>query len=56
MSNSLSPADFVVVLDGLNAKDIVVTTGGFKLRNGASIVINNDLKPDPSRTPNPTDT
>jgi membrane fusion protein (multidrug efflux system) len=48
--------DFVVVLDGLKAKDTVVTTGAFKLRNGASIVINNELKPEPSLKPNPTDT
>lgn len=54
----LGPAqgDFVVVLDGLKAKDTVVTTGAFKLRNGASIVVNNELKPEPSLKPNPTDT
>lgn len=48
--------DYVVVLEGLSASDTVVTTGAFKLRNGASIVVNNDLKPDPSLKPNPTDT
>lgn len=48
--------DFVVVLEGLKADDTVVTTGAFKLRNGASIAINNELKPEPSLKPNPTDT
>lgn len=48
--------DFVVVTEGLATDDVVVTTGGFKLRNGASIVINNELKPDPSLNPNPQDT
>lgn len=48
--------DYVVVLEGLRTKDTVVTTGAFKLRNGASIVVNNELKPEPSLKPNPTDT
>jgi membrane fusion protein, multidrug efflux system len=48
--------DYVVVLDGLKPSDTVVTTGAFKLRNGASIVINNELKPEPSLKPNPSDT
>jgi membrane fusion protein (multidrug efflux system) len=48
--------DYVVVLEGLSAKDTVVSTGAFKLRNGASIVVNNELKPEPSLKPNPTDT
>jgi membrane fusion protein (multidrug efflux system) len=51
-----SQGDFVVVTDGLTPTDVVVTTGGFKLRNGAEIMVNNDLKPDPSLKPNPSDT
>ena len=48
--------DFVVVTQGLKVGDLVVTTGNFKLRNGVSVVINNDLKPEPSLTPKPSDT
>ena len=54
----LGPAqgDFVVVTQGLSAGDLVVTTGNFKLRNGVSVTINNELKPEPSLTPKPSDT
>jgi membrane fusion protein (multidrug efflux system) len=54
----LGPArgDFVVVTKGLSADETVVTTGAFKLRNGAPVMINNDLKPDASDKPNPQDT
>jgi membrane fusion protein (multidrug efflux system) len=48
--------DFVVVTQGLSAGELVVTTGNFKLRNGVSVIINNDLKPEPSLTPTPSDT
>ncbi|MEY4581306.1 MAG: hypothetical protein RL701_6009 [Pseudomonadota bacterium] len=47
--------DFVVVTQGLNAGDTVVSTGNFKLRNGMAVTINNTLKPDASLTPKPTD-
>lgn len=48
--------DYVVVTQGLTVGELVVTTGNFKLRNGVSVVINNDLKPEPSLTPKPSDT
>jgi membrane fusion protein (multidrug efflux system) len=48
--------DFVEVTQGLSAGETVVTTGSFKLRNGMSVVINNELKPTPARDPKPTDT
>ena len=48
--------DFVVVTKGLSADESVVTTGTFKLRNGAAVVINNELKPEASDKPNPSDT
>ena len=51
-----SRGDFVVITKGLSANETVVTTGAFKLRNNAPIVINNDLKPEPSDRPNPSDT
>ncbi len=45
--------DFVTVVDGLHAGEIVVASGGFKLRNGASVTIDNDVAPTPSLTPKP---
>jgi membrane fusion protein, multidrug efflux system len=46
-----SRGDFVAVLDGLKPGQELVTAGAFKLRNGAGVVINNDVKPDPQLTP-----
>jgi len=34
----------------------VVTSGGFKLRQGAAVQINNSILPENSETPNPEDT
>jgi membrane fusion protein, multidrug efflux system len=48
--------DFVAIMKGLSAGDEVVVTGSFKLRNGSSIVINNELLPKASETPEPDDT
>ncbi len=45
--------DFVAVVDGLKAKDEVVTQGGFKLRNNAPITVDNTRALKPSLTPNP---
>ena len=45
--------DFVSIVTGLKAGDRVVSSGLFKLRNGAGVVINNDLAPEHSTTPNP---
>jgi membrane fusion protein (multidrug efflux system) len=47
--------DFVSVKEGLNAGDVVVSTGVFKLRNGMPVVINNDLAPKPQLNPKPID-
>jgi membrane fusion protein (multidrug efflux system) len=47
--------DFVAVTEGLQAGDVVVSTGVFKLRNGMSVVINNDLAPKPQLNPRPID-
>ncbi len=51
----LGPArgDFVVVASGLEAGQIVVSTGVFKLRNGMSVVVDNALAPQPKLTPTP---
>jgi membrane fusion protein (multidrug efflux system) len=46
--------DFTSVLDGLKAGQEVVTSGGFKLRNGLPIVIdNNSVKLKPALDPHP---
>ena len=50
-----SRGDFVSVTEGLNAGDVVVSTGVFKLRNGMPVTINNDLAPKPQLNPTPAD-
>ena len=45
--------DFVSIVTGLKPGDRVVSSGVFKLHNGAGVVINNDLAPKSSTTPNP---
>jgi membrane fusion protein (multidrug efflux system) len=45
--------DFVAILEGVTAGQEVVTQGAFKLRNGAPIVVNNQVKLSPSQTPRP---
>jgi membrane fusion protein (multidrug efflux system) len=45
--------DFVSVESGLKAGDRVVSSGLFKLHNGADIQENNEAAPQPSLTPNP---
>jgi membrane fusion protein, multidrug efflux system len=45
----------VAVLSGINANDEVVTSGVFKLRNGAAVLVNNKVQPANSRTPKPGD-
>jgi membrane fusion protein, multidrug efflux system len=47
--------DFVAITQGLKAGDIVVSTGVFKLRNGMTVTVNNDLAPKPQINPNPVD-
>lgn len=47
--------DFVAITQGLKAGEIVVSTGVFKLRNGMTVTINNDLAPNPQVNPHPID-
>lgn len=51
----VSRGDFVAVTQGLKAGEQVVTTGAFKLRNGAAVVIDNTLSPPVELAPQPTD-
>lgn len=48
--------DFVSVEAGLKEGDKVAGSGLFKLRNGASIVENNELTPKPEKSPTPANT
>jgi membrane fusion protein (multidrug efflux system) len=50
-----SRGDQVAVISGLNPGDEVVTSGVFKLRNGAAVQINNKVQPGNSPTPKPED-
>jgi membrane fusion protein, multidrug efflux system len=45
--------DFVAILDGVVPGQEVVSAGGFKLRNGSGIVVNNDVKAAPELNPHP---
>jgi membrane fusion protein (multidrug efflux system) len=45
--------DFVAVTSGLQAGQTVVTSGVFKLRNGAAVVLDNTLAPDAKSAPRP---
>lgn len=47
--------DQVAVLDGLKAGEEVVTSGVFKLRNGASVLVNNKTMPANNPAPKPED-
>jgi membrane fusion protein (multidrug efflux system) len=50
-----SRGDQVAVVSGVNAGDEVVTSGVFKLRNGAAVQVNNKIKPDNNPAPKPED-
>jgi membrane fusion protein (multidrug efflux system) len=45
--------DQVAVLSGLEPGSEVVTSGVFKLRNGAAVLVNNEIQPANDPTPSP---
>jgi len=47
--------DQVAVLSGIEAGDEVVTSGAFKLRNGATVQVNNEILPANDPSPRPED-
>jgi membrane fusion protein (multidrug efflux system) len=47
--------DQVAVLSGVGSGDEVVTSGAFKLRNGAAIRVNNQVQPGNNPAPKPED-
>ena len=50
-----SEGDFVAVTEGLQPGETVVSAGAFKLRNGSTVEVNNDMAPRPERAPRPQD-
>jgi len=50
-----SRGDQVGIVSGVNPGDEVVTSGVFKLRNGAAVLVNNKVRPDNNPTPKPED-
>jgi len=48
-----SRGDQVAVVSGINPGDEVVTSGVFKLRNGAAVVVNNKVRPANNPAPKP---
>jgi membrane fusion protein (multidrug efflux system) len=47
--------DLVAVVSGLQAGETVVSSGAFKLRNGAAVAVNNALAPHAQLAPKPAD-
>src|SRR5262249_44852850 len=45
--------DFVAIEGGIKKGDEIVVAGAFKLRNGSSVVVNNDVSLDPKLAPQP---
>ncbi len=50
-----SRGDQVGVVSGVNPGDEVVSSGVFRLRNGAPVLVNNEVKPSNSTAPKPED-
>ena len=50
-----SRGDQVAIVSGLNPGEEVVTSGVFKLRNGAAVQVNNKIQPSNSAAPKPED-
>ena len=50
-----SRGDQVGIISGVNPGDEVVSSGVFKLRNGAPVLVNNDVTPSNNPKPKPED-
>jgi membrane fusion protein, multidrug efflux system len=50
-----SRGDLIAVLSGIKPGEEIVTSGAFKLRNGAAVQVNNEIQPGDSLTPKTED-
>jgi len=50
-----SRGDQIAVLSGIKPQEQIVTSGVFKLRNRAAVLVNNKVQPDNKRAPKPED-
>ena len=50
-----SRGDQVAITSGINPGDEIVSSGVFRLRNGAPVLVNNQVRPDNSPNPKPQD-
>jgi membrane fusion protein (multidrug efflux system) len=50
-----SRGDQVAIISGINPGDEVVSSGVFRLRNGAPVLVNNQVRPENSPNPKPQD-
>jgi membrane fusion protein (multidrug efflux system) len=50
-----SRGDQVGVVSGIKAGEEIVTSGVFKLRNGAAVAVNNKIQPGNNPAPKPED-
>jgi membrane fusion protein (multidrug efflux system) len=48
-----SHGDQVAILSGVKPGEEVVTSGVFKLRNGAAVLVNNEVQPQNNPEPHP---
>jgi membrane fusion protein (multidrug efflux system) len=48
-----SRGDLVAVISGIQPGEEIVTSGTFKLRNGAAVVVNNEIQPGSNPAPSP---
>jgi membrane fusion protein, multidrug efflux system len=48
--------DLVAITEGVKAGEVVVSSGVFKLRNGAPVQVNNVAQPSSSAAPKPANT
>ena len=51
-----SQGDQVAITSGLNPGDEIVSSGVFRLRNSAPVIVNNKVQPDNNPNPKPSDT
>jgi membrane fusion protein (multidrug efflux system) len=51
----IARGDQVAVLKGIKEGDVVITSGQIKLKNGSTVIINNQVQPTNEAAPQPVD-